>query len=94
MDPYERSKIGDALKEEKYKRGDYVISEGEIGDKFFMISEGECIATKQIEAGKPPVQVFSYKKGTYFGERALLTNEARAANIIVSVRQIYVFNDY
>jgi len=26
----------------------------------------------------------NYKKGDYFGERALLTNEARAANIIVT----------
>ena len=25
MDPYERSKIGDALKEEKYKKGDLII---------------------------------------------------------------------
>jgi CRP-like cAMP-binding protein len=53
MDPYERSKLGDALKEEHYKKGDYVIKEGEIGDKFYFISEGEAIATKQLEAGKP-----------------------------------------
>jgi cAMP-dependent protein kinase regulator len=46
MDPYERSKIADALKEEKYKKGEYVISEGDIGDKFFILSEGEAIATK------------------------------------------------
>ena len=46
MDPYERSKLGDALKEEHYKKGDYVIKEGEIGDKFYFISEGEAIATK------------------------------------------------
>ena len=37
MDPYERSKIGDALKEERYKEGDYVIKEGELGDKFFIV---------------------------------------------------------
>ena len=46
MDPYERSKIGDALKEERYKKGDYVINEGELGDKFYIIVEGEAIATK------------------------------------------------
>lgn len=43
------------MKEEKFKKGDYVISEGEIGDKFFIISEGAAVATKTIEAGKPPV---------------------------------------
>lgn len=31
MDPYERSKLGDAVKEENYKKDDYVIKEGEEG---------------------------------------------------------------
>ena len=51
MDPYERSKIGDALREEKYKNGDFIIKEGESGDKFFMISEGTAIATKTLSVG-------------------------------------------
>jgi hypothetical protein len=29
MDPYERSKLGDAVKEEEFKKGDYIIKEGE-----------------------------------------------------------------
>jgi len=53
MDPYERQKIADALKEEKYKKGDFVIREGDIGDKFFLISEGESIATKVLKMGEP-----------------------------------------
>ena len=85
MDPYERQKLGDALKEEKYKKGDYVIKEGEIGDKFFIVSEGSAIATKTLEPGQEPKEVMKYEKGAYFGERALLTNEARAANIIPTV---------
>lgn len=88
MDPYERQKIADALKEEKYKKGDYVIKEGDIGDKFFMISEGEAVATKVLKPGEAPQQVLQYKRGDYFGERALLTNEARAANIIATVNCI------
>ena len=49
MDPYERSKLGDALMEEKYKRGDYVIKEGEIGHKFYIVCDGEAVATKTID---------------------------------------------
>ncbi len=52
MDPYEVSKLGDALKDEKYKKGDFVINEGDIGDKFFFLAEGQAIATKTLEEGK------------------------------------------
>ena len=34
--------------------------------------------------GDPAVKVKEYKRGDYFGERALLTKEKRAANIIVT----------
>jgi cAMP-dependent protein kinase regulator len=54
MDPYERSKIADALAEAKFKKGDYVIKEGEIGDKFYIIIEGEAVATKVLYAGQGP----------------------------------------
>ena len=90
MDPYERSKLSDALKEEKFKKDDYLIREGEFGNKFYIIIEGEAIATKTVEPGKPPVKAFEYQKGKYFGERALLTNEARAANIIATSDELIV----
>lgn len=46
MDPYERSKLGDALKDEKFKKGDHIIREGDLGDTFYIISEGSAVATK------------------------------------------------
>ncbi len=84
MDPYERSKLTDALKEEKCKKGDFIIKEGEVGDQFFILSEGTAIATKTLTPGQEPQKVMDYNKGDYFGERALLMNEARAANIVVT----------
>lgn len=45
---------------------------------------GTAIATKTIEPGKPAVKVHDYKEGDYFGERALLKNEPRAANIVAT----------
>jgi CRP-like cAMP-binding protein len=50
MDPYERSKLGDALKEEKFKKDELIIREGEAGDKFYIISEGTTIATKKLSS--------------------------------------------
>jgi len=82
MEAYERSKLGDAIKEEKFNAGEFVISEGESGNLFYLIMEGHAIATKTIEPGKPPQEVFQYKTGDYFGERSLIKNEPRAANIV------------
>ena len=82
LEPYERTKLADAFKEINYSTGEYVIKEDEEGNTFYFISEGEAIATKTLEAGKPPVEVMKYQKGDYFGERALIKNEPRAANVI------------
>ena len=50
----EKLKMADAFKEEWFDDGDYIIQEGDKqGDKFYMIIEGECIATKVLEPGKP-----------------------------------------
>ena len=82
MEAYERSKLSDAIQEQWYEDGDYVITEGQQGDIFYLIMSGKAIATKTLEPGKPAVQVYEYKEGDYFGERALLKNEPRAANVI------------
>lgn len=84
LDPYERNRLSDAIVEEKFKKDDLIIREGDIGDKFFLIVEGTTIATKVLEEGKEAQKVKDYEKGDYFGERSLLMNEPRAANIVVT----------
>jgi len=82
MDSYERNKLADAIKEQWYKVGEYVITEGTQGDVFYLIMSGIAKATKTLSPGQPATKVASYKEGDYFGERALLKNEPRAANIV------------
>jgi cAMP-dependent protein kinase regulator len=84
MDTYERSKIADALRPVTYKKGEYVIRQGDNGDTFYMIEAGSAVATKSEFSGGPEEQVFKYKEGDYFGELALLKNAPRAANIIAT----------
>jgi cAMP-dependent protein kinase regulator len=90
MDEYERAKLADAFKEEWYKVDDLVIREGDSnGDTFYLVMSGEAVATKTMEKGKPPIEVYKYGPGDYFGERALIKNEPRAANII-AVSQLHL----
>ena len=49
---------------------------------FYILVEGEAVATKTLEPGKPPEVVKSYSKGDYFGELALIKGEPRAANVV------------
>ena len=83
MDPYERNSLGDAVREENYKDGDYIIRQGAAGDIFFMLSEGTAKAVKRSPDGTE-APVMQYQQGSYFGERALLMNDLRAASIVAT----------
>ena len=63
MDPYERSKIGDAIREETFPKDAFVIKEGDPGDKFYIIQEGTAIATKKLAADSEPQKVMDYVRG-------------------------------
>lgn len=83
MDQYERNKLADAIKEQWYKPNEYVITEGDMGEVFFIVMSGTAQATKRLP-GQPAKLIATYREGDYFGERALLKNEPRAANIVAT----------
>ena len=93
MEPYERSKLADAFVEHKFKKDDMIIKEGEAGNDLFLLQEGTAIATKSIYPGQPPQKVMEYKQGDFFGERALLKSEPRAANVVATSDCIMVSMD-
>lgn len=87
LEKSERQKLADALKDCWHEPGEYLIREGDKnGDQFFMVMEGECIATKVLEPGKPAQTVKEYHAGDYFGERALLNDVPRGANIVAQTQ--------
>ena len=83
IEPYELTQISDAIKSATYKKDEYIIKEGEFGEIFYILEEGECVATKTLEPGKPEEVIKEYKTGDYFGERALIRGEPRYANVVV-----------
>ena len=58
MDPYERSKLGDAVKEERYAAGEHIIRQGDSGEVFYMIIEGNAKAMKRNAQGQEEEVMF------------------------------------
>mmetsp|Transcript_19134 Transcript_19134/g.45066 ORF Transcript_19134/g.45066 Transcript_19134/m.45066 type:complete len:449 (-) Transcript_19134:80-1426(-) len=82
IDEYEMMTIADATTVETYGEEDTpIIKQGDTGNKFFIVFEGECVAKKAFIAGHAPLKVMVHKEGDYFGELALLKNEPRAASV-------------
>ncbi|KAF7981649.1 hypothetical protein HWV62_32756 [Athelia sp. TMB] len=84
LQPEERSKVADALVSTTYADGEAVVRQGEMGDTFFFVEEGEARVTK-TEDGRE-VEVGLLKKGNYFGELSLLRRAPRAATVSAVVR--------
>lgn len=93
MEHYERAKLADAFREVRFNAGDKIIEENQPGNDLFLLQEGEAFATKTLEAGAEPQVVMEYAAGSYFGERALIKNEPRAANVIAKTDCVLVAMD-
>mmetsp|Transcript_10050 Transcript_10050/g.19870 ORF Transcript_10050/g.19870 Transcript_10050/m.19870 type:complete len:785 (-) Transcript_10050:1101-3455(-) len=75
---YEHSRIAEALEEVKFDKSEVIIREGDKGDSFFILKHGHVVATKVIEGKDKEVMDYT-KPGSYFGERAIIKDESRAA---------------
>ncbi|XP_059682852.1 cGMP-dependent protein kinase 2 [Gavia stellata] len=76
------TKIMDCLEVEYYDKGDYVIREGEEGNTFFIIAKGKVIVTQSTADHSQPQLIKNLHKGDYFGEKALISDDVRSANVI------------
>lgn len=82
MEEYEMMTIADALKMHAFEENTTILHQGDPGNDFFLVAEGECVAKKAFVDGQEPKVVHTHKAGDYFGELALLQNEPRAASIV------------
>lgn len=89
---YERSRIAEALEEANYPIGHKIVTQGEDGDTFFILKQGECVCTRVEEPSKPAREVRRYVRGEFFGERALVMNQPRAATVtsVAPVQVLYL----
>ncbi|XP_033835639.1 cGMP-dependent protein kinase 2 isoform X2 [Periophthalmus magnuspinnatus] len=76
------SRIADCLQVDYYDRGEYIIREGEEGDTFFIIAKGQVLVTQSSEGFTEPQEIKTLTTGEYFGEKALISEDVRSANVI------------
>ena len=70
---------------EQYKLGEYVFKIGDVGTKFYVIMEGyaDVLLPKKLDMKDAAALnvVKTFKAGDFFGELALLKDQARSASI-------------
>lgn len=81
LTPQEISRLADAVEEEEFEKGTVIIREGEIGETFYIIVNGEVKYSKREEG-----EVGIGSSGSYFGHKALLTDEKRAATVTATTK--------
>eukprot|EP01083_Nonionella_stella_P054990 145156_1 len=78
----EMNKLSDALDSAKFKAGETIFNEGDEGDKFYILVEGECRVDRLNPESNEVEEIDRLDRGDYFGELALLENKPRSAAIV------------
>jgi len=77
----EKTAIAKALVEMHFQKGEVVLQQGEPGSTFYILFDGEVVVTKNdVEQVRMKA---THDTCHFFGERALLNNEPRAATVAV-----------
>lgn len=75
--------VASALRLHSFENGEYILRQGEKGNTFYIIIEGQVSCTARgTGADDNEKQLMILDPGSYFGEMALMLNEPRQANCI------------
>ena len=71
------------LEPQEIKAGELLFTEGDPGDKFYIVESGEVVISRIVD--DQPVEISRREPGEYFGEIALLQDRPRTATISASI---------
>jgi CRP/FNR family transcriptional regulator len=75
------SRLGRAVVERKYKKGETIVKEGEQAVAFFMITKGRVSVSRGGKSSKNGQALAEFGSGQVFGEMALLDGMPRDATV-------------
>jgi putative ABC transport system ATP-binding protein len=76
--------ISGEMKRERFSPGDAIITQGESGEKFYIVRTGK-VAVSKMQQGGGTRQLAELGSGAYFGELALIDDAPRAATVTAMV---------
>lgn len=82
-------KFADVLSTVKYKEGQKIVEKGQQGDVFYIVKSGQ-VRVHDIGLGDASFDDEVHKAGYWFGERALMTGNPRAATV-TAMTEVDVF---
>jgi CRP/FNR family transcriptional regulator, cyclic AMP receptor protein len=80
LDPAERAEVVRIMEVRRLTDGEEVFHEGDPGDAWYVIFEGQARVLKEADTGAWEIRVM--ERGTCFGEMAILDREARSATVL------------
>jgi len=85
MSDTELEKMVVSLERELFEPGEAIIRQGNSGDHFYIIADGDVAVYKTDESGKEQ-KLAVLHQGGYFGEKALLKEDVRQASCIAETK--------
>ena len=72
----------DALTEERYACGEYVIHQGSIGETFYIVQDGSFHVLQKDMSSSDAKVINTLSAGNTFGEKALVSDDIRTADVL------------
>lgn len=76
-----KTNVTDRVTHAHYEPGDYIIRQGEMPSSFYVIEKGEVEVVRSTKEKPEGEVIATMGAGNFFGEQALLNNQARTASV-------------